>query len=521
MDAASEAIVASMLGRHRSELDRLADGLRSYLELRCVRLRDSIQHVDFRFRFVERPRVKELPSIVRAMNERELRPGEIWNIDDLVGARVVVVSSSDARLLAAAISDDSVGAAPLCPATSLHSDEINDDRTGYRALHLKGAIRTSFGTVGAEIQIRTALEDAWAVVSRADLYKTSVPSEPYVQMMRIQAQHLAAADEAFELVRRQSQRAEPASPIIVEKNLSTDDAGRAAESLEVARSDGTAGPDDRLPDTSLAEEEFIIATPLSDSRRASFLSSYLEDRNKASTLEKLFGRVGRFNVTPERNDDTATGVDTLLEKGPFVDGSNWLVYETWDFAIALERHLLSLFNTSIHENASQPAGDPVEGNWRAMLDAVDRLLANGAPGTNVSLIVVAGHLSDGLLPAPDVTPSWELPEDLRGIAMVGAYKRIPIVHVRDPKVSALSVVDLRRFASLTKYGLSPEFELRELTPAEITDFVTRAAVAGPAVEQSQLLRRARMLLRLRLFESHSIDVADASAVASVPLLGAG
>jgi ppGpp synthetase/RelA/SpoT-type nucleotidyltranferase len=50
-------------------------------------------------------------------------------------------------------------------------DYILAPKSGYRALHTIVRVRTSFGEAKCEVQIRTALQDAWAIKSHALVYK--------------------------------------------------------------------------------------------------------------------------------------------------------------------------------------------------------------------------------------------------------------------------------------------------------------------------------------------------------------
>ena len=50
-------------------------------------------------------------------------------------------------------------------------DYVRHPKVGYRGLHSVFRIRTTFGEARCEVQIRTALQDAWAVKSHALVYK--------------------------------------------------------------------------------------------------------------------------------------------------------------------------------------------------------------------------------------------------------------------------------------------------------------------------------------------------------------
>jgi ppGpp synthetase/RelA/SpoT-type nucleotidyltranferase len=188
--------VAVEHGEAREELEQIKDRLANYLRTTCDNL-GSKTDVDFRFRWVAESRVKGLVRLIDALDRGRLGPANIWEIDDIVGARVVVVTKSDARLLAEAIAVD-----PSAPLTRVSVHHIDQDDTGYRAIHVKGWRRTTFGEVGCEVQIRTMLEDAWAIVSRHDLYGLKEVPESLRGIAIAESGHLAAAEESLERIRK-------------------------------------------------------------------------------------------------------------------------------------------------------------------------------------------------------------------------------------------------------------------------------------------------------------------------------
>ncbi len=208
MDEDTEARVASILGRHAQNLENAAARLRSYLEYTCRRLMESGD--DFRYRFVDESRVKKPPEVTRALHEQRLPVDDVLIVDDLIGTRVVVVSPSDMRTLAGYIQNDA-----QCAVEGLEVIPITDD-SGYRATHIKGRIKCGSTRVGCEIQIRTALADAWAVVSRADLYRREDLREILPKLAQIEARALSAADDALELIRQEANRPRPPEPLVVE-----------------------------------------------------------------------------------------------------------------------------------------------------------------------------------------------------------------------------------------------------------------------------------------------------------------
>jgi len=139
-------------------------------------------------------RSKKAISLKRALDEAGKTANQILEIDDLVGVRAVVLRLSDVERLSKAILNSSA-----LKLIDPRPRKTQDKLTGYRALHIKGKFNDGSGEVGCEIQIRTELQDAWAVVSRKDLYHKEA-SAVIRRLMWLQAEHLAVVDEAFELI---------------------------------------------------------------------------------------------------------------------------------------------------------------------------------------------------------------------------------------------------------------------------------------------------------------------------------
>lgn len=120
-------------------------------------------------------RVKATESFVRKVRRLEKQRGKpfrsvpqaLGQIHDIAGVRVVCNYLQDVLLV--------YGYLRRHPA--FHEvkgrlvDYIHKPRLGYRSLHAVVSIRTSFGVARCEVQIRTALQDAWAVKSHALVYK--------------------------------------------------------------------------------------------------------------------------------------------------------------------------------------------------------------------------------------------------------------------------------------------------------------------------------------------------------------
>ena len=119
-------------------------------------------------------RVKELPSIIRKACERDLSAQQVWaEVSDIIGVRVVVNNLCDIETF--------IGELKQSRGFTVLDRQCKDEAGGYRAEHLQVLYSLEFESrqeSGAcEIQIRTLLQDAWAVLTHRDVYKNqaSIP----------------------------------------------------------------------------------------------------------------------------------------------------------------------------------------------------------------------------------------------------------------------------------------------------------------------------------------------------------
>jgi putative GTP pyrophosphokinase len=88
-------------------------------------------------------------------------------IDDIAGVRIVVPYLDDVSLVYAFIKRHSA----FREVGGKFEDHIAKPKWGYRGLHTVVRISTTSGLAKCEIQMRTGLQDAWAVKSHALIYK--------------------------------------------------------------------------------------------------------------------------------------------------------------------------------------------------------------------------------------------------------------------------------------------------------------------------------------------------------------
>jgi len=499
MDEQSEAQVAKALGQLGEPLEQAARSLWLYLENTCAALGESAE--DFRLRFVDQTRVKKFPSVVRAIEEQGLGPDEVARVDDLIGGRVVVVSPCDAKVLSDAIADDIA-----CPLEQIAIDDVRDS-SGYSGIHLKGTLVRSYGAFGCEIQIRTALQDAWAVISRVDLYRQKDLAEILPKIAQIQARALAAADDALELIRKEARH--PAAPMAQPTAPSSDPTPVIAEAEPMPE-----GPE---------EDELIIRNPVSQKRVDAFLNSLLEDRTKAATTEKLFLRSNAFHVTSEWKESTASGFNILLRKGPFVDGSNWAFYRTWEFATALERHLLARLDRLLDEAADLVGQTTADAE--AILQAVENMTEwHSSRNLSPSLVVISGRLDfDTIVQlGRPVDVRGGLPAEIRLPWVIGAIRDMVVLNIAESTKPGLYLVDLAAAARLIRYSPPIKYELNEYTEEQARQLIAERPDLVPIPEdrpQSEGERVRQLLLHVcvKLYESYDFERSSTQAVARTAL----
>jgi putative GTP pyrophosphokinase len=113
-------------------------------------------------------RVKSPISIVKKACEKDIPVKEVFDkTDDIAGLRVVVNNIKDIGPLIEELKTH--------PKVQIVECEEHTGTDPYRAVHLKAIYRLSDdspeSSVTCEIQIRTLLQDGWAILSHHDLYK--------------------------------------------------------------------------------------------------------------------------------------------------------------------------------------------------------------------------------------------------------------------------------------------------------------------------------------------------------------
>ena len=153
---------------------------------------------------VEKFRIKEPDSLARKAKQRGWQSDQaLWLADDLIGARVVCNNIEDVYRFQELLEEE------------LHISEVKvqdyiskPGAAGYRALHLNFRLKVipDHATlisyqVGGEVQIRSLLQDVWARLSHADIYKGDDLPADLCKKMTDLSEFLASTDRIASDVR--------------------------------------------------------------------------------------------------------------------------------------------------------------------------------------------------------------------------------------------------------------------------------------------------------------------------------
>ncbi len=160
---------------------------------------------------VERLRIKNAASLKRKARERGwVLKDAAAKASDLVGARVVCHNLQDVSRIAdwleRHLSERDIEVT--------RQDYVARPKRGYRAVHLNMRVPVQVGrnkmSVGCEVQIRSLLQDAWARLSRAELYATDVGVRAsLVRRMNSLSRLLSRADRIADDIRNEISKPVP------------------------------------------------------------------------------------------------------------------------------------------------------------------------------------------------------------------------------------------------------------------------------------------------------------------------
>lgn len=278
-------------------------------------------------------------------------------------------------------------------------------------------------------------------------------------------------------------------------------------------------------------DAYVLANHVSDERRSAFLKSFVSDRRTTAVTEFLFGRANSLLPGDRASgSDHATGFNTLYFKGPFVEGSNWMPANTWDFAVSLELHLLGRLEVALQDAAAGRLGQDVYRSADAVLTAIDAMVSECVSlGYYPSLIVLSGELGLQLYVdlEKQIVGSWhdqfkrEFATEFR---LVGSYRGLPILDIPQSDVPSVYVVDLGAFGRLIKHSDAPDFALEEFDEERAKQLLCEnpALISNPAPDSgldADRVKQLQLRVGLRLYETYEIQVDDPNSVIARPLVG--
>jgi putative GTP pyrophosphokinase len=139
-------------------------------------------------------RIKEPYSIIRKGILKNIPAKSIFNtIKDIVGIRIVLNNLKDINLMETEMRK--------FPSLEVKSKKVHSHPEGYRALHLNTlyTVKLTNGVkkqIPVEIQIRTLLQDVWAILAHHDIYKNRSDLPPLAKSIsNYMSRTMAALDK--------------------------------------------------------------------------------------------------------------------------------------------------------------------------------------------------------------------------------------------------------------------------------------------------------------------------------------
>jgi putative GTP pyrophosphokinase len=185
-------------GKARNQYERLGAAIQPLLEQLAQQSGVSLVRIE--------SRIKSEESLREKLNrpKKKAKYSNLEDVTDLCGLRIIVHSITDCEKIIREIREHFV----IDEMNSLDKGALQDpDRFGYLSTHLIVSISdersnlfeyAGLGGLKAEIQVRTALQHAWALLDWEMKYKSKVevPRELQRKLFRISAL-LETADDAF------------------------------------------------------------------------------------------------------------------------------------------------------------------------------------------------------------------------------------------------------------------------------------------------------------------------------------
>ena len=427
-----ELAVRTTLEDDKSDIEEAVQELASSVNQVCARLR---REGGLRYRNIDK-RPKSASSVLRKLGENNAGPEGLYDtIGDLIGVRVVVYNLSDAEALRRELASSGT---IMKDAT----DENISYASGYRAIHVNGRI----GKFGGEVQILTAVQDAWAVTSRADEYLEE-PDDLVSTLFGAQSDILLGVDSVLQVIRDHKERSR--------KEVATASADASDLEPETPKVEEAAQPTVELSDSGLKEARvaltpevlYVLEAPVSNARIQD-LQRGIEGERESSLIGKIFRAAGRFKRVHDYRTDARFGNRMFAWKGPLVEGSTWAEFFPQDFSRGLEDFLQQQLGGLVTDGA---ADAPQLDSWddiAAFINNAGREIR--ATGGTVDLLIHRGRADEALEREMLRNTSWQETPRVRGVSLQEAGLRVmaglPVLSIWQADATpSMHVVDLSDF----------------------------------------------------------------------------
>jgi ppGpp synthetase/RelA/SpoT-type nucleotidyltranferase len=135
-------------------------------------------------------RIKSLYSVINKAIAKDFQADEIFaKIADIAGLRIVVNNLTDVNPLIREIKENS--------RLKIIEKEKHSGKKPYKAIHLRVTLEVSNKqgkhAIPLEIQIRTLLQDAWAILTRHDQYKNQASLPPLARPISLRLSELLSS----------------------------------------------------------------------------------------------------------------------------------------------------------------------------------------------------------------------------------------------------------------------------------------------------------------------------------------
>lgn len=514
-----ESSVRRRLDADMKEIRLAAEEVKRFVEQLC----GDLSRDDFRLRLSE-SRIKETPRILKKLARKEGTAETLYSdIGDLIGLRVVVYNEIDITRF-----KDALRKSRKKPLTKVKFEDVRRP-SGYRAVHINGLTKGS-KAFGCEIQVRTALQDAWGVATREDFYDTDDQPDPFLdEMARAQADIINAVDNVMQhlrtrrdATRKSSFQAEARPSVPAEGTEDTDRTTTQPPTLDHHKVQAAR-------EALTSSERHVLENPVSPTRVDELKQSILSLRH-VSPLRLLLSAAGSYEREHVYDGNVRFGNTMVTWKGPFVDGANWGPYRGNSFADALERFLEGrVFGYLNSSRVQYRASD-----WTTVVSTLDRAREEmEAHGFHPDVILASSHLPIEIYELIDWSPT--LPE-VRGHVVQGlqAERRLaglPLIRLWEPEVSEslIAMVDLAKALSYIQTNPDPMddeadlfFRVDEITFDKAIDLLQKnpeflQPPEGQRLSREEQVVRLQLQVILNIVEGGRLTLDDPEAITRVTL----